>query len=129
MTTTGRIGLILLTGLICGCSALESMDGLATLGQVSRERDEQHKLVRAADDHYDALIKVLEQGHLGEIRDERSFENAFGEPVIKKDLAQGGQRWIYRHAIYRFAKDEVDVDFDKSGNVVKWERVPCQKFY
>lgn len=127
--TTNRLCLIMLPVFICGCSALDNLDGLATLGQVSRESDEQHKLVKATNDHYDALIKVLEQGHLGEIKDARSFENAFGEPVVKKDLGPGGQRWIYRYAIYRNAKDEVDVDFDKSGNVVKWERVPCQKFY
>ena len=85
------------------------------LGEYSREKDDQHRLVKSINDHYDALTKVIAQGHISDYKDEASFVHSFGDPILKKDLSDGGQRWLYRYAIYRFAKDKVYVYFDRNG--------------
>jgi len=120
---------ILLLLSFSGCTVLENLDELTTLGQYSREKDAQHVLVKSIDDHYDALAKGIDQGTMGHYENEGSFVKAFGDPLVKKDLADGRQRWLYRHAIYRLSKDKVYVYFDKNGQVIKWEKLPCPKFF
>jgi len=117
---------LLLTLLVLsGCTALSNMDELTVLGDYSREKDGQHRLVKTINDHYDKLTKVIAQGHISGYKDKSSFVHSFGEPILKKDMSDGTQRWLYRYAIYRFAKDEVYVYFDRNGNQVKWEKLPC----
>jgi hypothetical protein len=86
-------------------------------------------LVKSINDHYDVLTKVIAQGHINDYKDKASFEHSFGDPILKRDLDDGGQRWLYRYAIYRFAKDEVYVYFDRNGKQVKWEKLPCPSFF
>ena len=112
-----------------GCAAIENLDALNTLGQYSREKDGQHKQVKSIKDHYDVLVKVIEQGHINDYKDKASFLHSFGAPILKKDLNDGIQRWLYRYAIYRLAKDKVYVYFDRNGKMIKWERLPCPKFF
>ena len=73
-------------------------------GSYSREKDNQHRLVKSINDHYDALTKVIAQGHISDYKDEASFMNSFGEPILKKDLSDGRQRWLYRYAIYQICQ-------------------------
>jgi hypothetical protein len=130
--------------LIClglsGCAVLDNTDELATLGSYSREKDAQHRLVKSINDHYDALAKAKMPNcsdfeKLGYCEgpnnypDEASFVRSFGEPLIKKDMGDGTIRWLYRYAIYRLAKDKVYVYFDHHGKIIKWERLPCPKFF
>jgi hypothetical protein len=121
--------LILMVLGLSGCTILENLDELEVMGQYSRESDDQHRLVKTINDHYDALTKAIAQGHMSDYKDEVSFVHSFGAPILKKDLSGGGQRWLYRYAIYRFAKDKVYVYFDHNGQLVKWEKVSCPKFF
>jgi hypothetical protein len=116
--------LVLLLGL-SGCYFLEHTDQLSELGDFSREKDNQQRLVKSVDDHYDVLTKVIAQGHIGDYKDKPSFARFFGEPIFKKDLSDGTQQWLYRYAILRSAKDKVYVYFDRNGKQVRWEKVPC----
>ena len=79
--------LVMLLGL-SGCTILENLDEISLLGDYSREKDNQHRLVKSIDDHYDALIKVISQGHIGDYKDKASFVHSFGEPILKKDLSE-----------------------------------------
>ena len=99
------------------------------MGDYSREKDNQHRLVKSIDDHYDALVKVIVQGHISDYKDKASFVNSFGDPILKKDLGPRGERWLYRYAIYANAKDKVYVYFDRNGKQVRWEKVSCPKFF
>jgi hypothetical protein len=119
---------VVLLGL-SGCAAIENLDALSVLGQYSREKDTQHRIVKAINDHYDALSRAIDQGHISEYKDKTSFVHAFGKPILKRGLSDGAERWLYRHAIYRLAKDKVYVYFDREGKLIKWEKLSCPKFF
>ena len=137
-----RIVPYLLAVLLClsGCIILSNTDELSVLGDYSREKDNQHRLVKSINDHYDALTKAKmpncsdfeRLGHCEGVNnypDEASFVYSFGDPILKKDLSGGGQRWLYRYAIFRLAKDKVYVYFDRTGKLTKWEKIPCPSFF
>lgn len=112
-----------------GCTIVDNLDEISTLGQYSREKDAQHRDVKAIDDHYDALAKAIDQGHITDFKDQASFKHSFGEPITIKELPQGHERWLYRYAIYRLATTKVYLYFDRAGRLLKWEKIPCQKFF
>jgi len=112
-----------------GCIFLENTDELSTMGNYSREKDSQHRQVKSINDQYDALTKAIDQNAIGKYKDQASLVSAFGEPILKRALGDGSERWLYRHAIYRFAKDKVYVYFDRGGKLVKWEKLSCPKFF
>jgi hypothetical protein len=125
---------------LSGCTILSNTDELSVLGDYSREKDTQDRLVKSINDHYDALVKAkmpncFDFGRLGHCEgrndypDEASFTRSFGDPLFKKDLSDGGQRWLYRYAILRLAKDKVYVYFDRTGKLIKWEKIPCPSFF
>ena len=114
---------------LCGCTILSKTDDLAVLGDYSREKDNQHRLVKSINDHYDVLTKVIARGTISNYKNEPSFVYSFGDPILKKDLNGGGQRWLYRYAIFSLAKDKVYVYFDRTGKLVKWEKIPCSSFF
>jgi len=110
-----------------GCTAIENLDELNEMGQYSREKDAQHREVKLVDDHYDALTRIIDQGRISNYKDEAAFEHSFSDPILKKDLGDGTEQWLYRYAIYRLAKDKVYVDHH--GRMIKWERVPCPSLF
>ena len=114
---------------LCGCTAIENLDELSVLGQYSREKDDQHREVKWINARYDALIKVIEEGKIGNYKDESAFLHSFGEPILKKDLRPGVAQWLYRYAICKFAKDKVYLYFDSAGQLIKWERLPCPSLF
>jgi hypothetical protein len=114
---------------LSGCTVLSNLDELSVLGGYSREKDNQHRLVKSIDDYYDTLIKTIDQKHINDYKDESSFTHSFGEPILKKELSDGTQRWLYRYAIYKSAKDKVYVYFDRNGRMIRWERLPCPKLF
>ena len=120
--------LLILLG-FSGCTILENLDEITLLGEYSREKDNQHRFVKSVDDHYDALSMAVDNGSIKDYQDQTSFVHTFGEPILKKDLNDGKQRWLYRHAVYRLAKDKVYVYFDQHGKTIKWEKLPCPKFF
>ena len=115
--------------ILSGCTAVSNLDQLNELGAYSREKDAQHRDVKAIDDHFDALFKVIEHGQINAYKDEAAFVHAFGHPILKKDLNDGKERWLYRHAIFRLAKDKVYLYFDRHGMLIKWEKLPCSSLY
>ena len=120
--------LVVLLG-FSGCTILDHLDEISTLGQYSREKDNQQRLVKSINDHYDALTKAIDQKTISEYKDEASFVNSFGDPILKKELSDGSQRWLYRYAVNTYAKDKVYVYFDHNGKQVRWEKVLCPKFF
>ena len=114
---------------LSGCGILSNLDEISVMGDYAREKDDQHRLVKSINDHYDALTKAIDQKVINEYKDEASFTCSFGDPILKKDLSGGAQRWLYRYAIYRFAKDKVYVYFDRDGKMIKWEKLSCPKFF
>ena len=112
-----------------GCAVLDHLDEISALGQYSREKDNQQRLVKSINDHYDALTKAIDQKTISDYKDETSFVNNFGDPILKKDLGDGAQRWLYRYAVYTYAKDKVYVYFDRNGKQVRWEKLSCPKFF
>ena len=114
---------------LSGCAALDNLDELSVLGEYSREKSSQDRLVKSINDRYDLLTKVIAQGQISEYKDNVSFEHTFGGPILKEDWGNGGQRWLYRYAIYRIAKDKVYLYFNHDGKLVRWEKVPCQAFF
>jgi len=114
---------------LSGCNALEHLDALSVLGDYSREKDDQHRLVKSTNAGYDALTEVMASGHIREYKDKSSFLYAFGEPILKKDMPGGSQQWLYRYAILATAKDKVYVYFDQHDQLMKWEKVPCPSFF
>jgi len=124
---------------LSGCTILENLDEISILQDYSGEKEGQHRLVKSINDHYDALSKAKmpncsdfdKLGHCegpNNYPDEASFVHSFGDPILKKDLSNGTQRWLYRYAVYRFAKDKVYVYFDRDGKIIKWKKLPCPKF-
>ena len=126
-----RIFPYLLTVLLSlsGCTIIAHNGELSALGDYSRDKDNQHRLVKSIDDHYDAMTKAIDQKAIGNYKDETSFVYSFWDPISKKDLSDGTQRWLYRYAIFRFAKDKVYVYFDRSGKMIKWEKIPCPSYF
>jgi len=120
--------LIMLLG-FSGCTIISNLDEISTLSSYSREKDNQHRMVKTIDDHYDALAKVIAQGHISEYKDKSSFIHSFGQPILKKMMSDGSERWLYRHAIYRFSKDQVNVYFDQHDRMIKWEKSACPKLF
>ena len=62
---------------LSGCAALENLDDLAVIGDYSREKDNQHRLVKFIDDHYDALTRAIAQGHISDYKDKASLVTFF----------------------------------------------------
>ena len=120
--------LIILLG-SSGCTFLENLDQLNEMGEYSREKDNQHRLVQSIDDHYDLLTKIIAQGKINQYKDRDSWQHSFGDPILIKKLSDGSERWLYRYAIYRLAHDKVYLYFDRNSKLVKWEKLPCQKFF
>jgi hypothetical protein len=114
---------------LSGCTIISNTDELSVLGDYSREKDNQHRLVKSINDHYDALTKTVDQKAINDYKDKASLVYSFGDPILKKDLSDGGQRWLYRYAIFRLAKDKVYVYFDRTGKLTKWEKIPCPSFF
>jgi len=114
---------------LSGCTAINNLDEIQTLSAYSREKDNQHREVKVINNHYDALNIAIAQGHIKDYKDKSSFLHSFGDPILKKDLSGGQERWLYRYAIYRFAKTKVYVYFDSHGQMIRWEQLPCPKFF
>ena len=114
---------------LSGCTIVSNIDQITTLQGYSNEKEAQHRYVKGIKDHYDALARVIDQGHINDYKNQASFVHSFGEPILKKDLIDGTERWLYRYAIFRLAKDKVYVYFDHHGQIIRWERLLCSSFY
>ena len=124
-----RVIAVLMLLCLSGCAPLEHLDQLAVMGEYSREKDNQCRLVASINDHYDALTRAIAQGSISYYKDKSSFVNAFGGPILKRDWNDGAQQWLYRYAILSTAHDKVYVYFDNHNHLVKWEKVPCPSFF
>lgn len=115
--------LLLMFGL-SGCVIVGNLDEISTLKDYSAEKDQQHKSVKQIDDHYDDLAKAIDGGKINQYKNQDELVRDFGEPLLKKSW-NGGERWLYRHAIFRLSKDKVYLYFNAQGQLTRWERLPC----
>lgn len=114
---------------LSGCAPLNHLDELSMLGELAREKDNQDHLVKAINDHYDVLTKVIAQGHISDYKNESSFTHAFGDPISKRILDDGMTQWLYRYCLEQTAKDKVYIYFDAKGQFIKWEKIPCPSLF
>ena len=113
----------------CGCSILNHLEQLLTMGDYSRDKDEQHKIVSTNDAHYDDLLVAINTGNMKKYPDQTSVRRNFGEPIEIRNIDMIGQkqeRWLYRHAIPLKAKDKVYLYFDAQGKLMKFEQEKIQ---
>jgi hypothetical protein len=120
---------VLVSLVFSGCTILGNLDEISTLSDYSSDKDAQHRLVKSINARYDALVAAIDKGLIGDHKDEASFVQGFGEPIFKKNLSGGMQRWLYRYAVYKYAKTKVYVYFDATGHMIKWEKLPCPKLF
>jgi hypothetical protein len=126
-----RNDVIVVLMLLClsGCAWFEHTDQLSVLGDYSRDKENQHRLVKSVNAHYDTLTRVIAQGHIREYKDKASWVTSFGAPILKKDLGHGVEQWLYRYAILSMAHDKVYAYFDNHDHLIKWEKVLCPSFF
>ena len=124
-----KLGFMAVLLCLSGCHVLDHLGQLSVLGDYSREKDNQGRLIKSNDANYDALVKAIDLDRIRDYKDEASILHSFGEPILKKGLVDGVQRWLYRYAIYKTAKTKVYVYFDRYGKMIKWEKEPCPSFF
>jgi len=114
---------------VSGCSILNHLEELSTLGEYSREKDEQHKMVRDINAHYEALLVAINTGKMKQYPDKSSLRRNFGEPIEIKIINVAGtkqEQWLYRQAIAMKAKDRVYLYFDGQGQLIKFQQEQIQ---
>lgn len=112
---------VVILGFLSGCAIVNHMDQLLMMGEYSRDKNVQFKMVDEINAHYDALALVVNAGKIKNYPDQTAIMGNFGEPIAKKTIQVEGQsqeRWLYRHAIPQKAKDKIYLYFDKQGKLV-----------
>ena len=112
-----------------GCSILNHLDEILTLGDYSRDKGAQHKLVDGIDARYDALVAAMKSGDIKKYPDQKAIRRAFGDPILIKGIDDHGrsqEQWLYRHALPMKAQDRVYLYFDQQGKLFKYEQEKIQ---
>jgi hypothetical protein len=115
--------LIVVFAFLSGCSILHHMDQLLMMGDFSRDKNVQGKVVGEIDAHYDSLVSVIHSGKIKNYPDQASILHNFGEPIARKTVTVDGasqEQWLYRHAIPLSAKDKVYLYFDHEGKLINY---------
>ena len=85
--------------LLGGCSIIGHIDQLQAMGKYSKEKDNQHKIVKNTDAMYDSLVKAIQSNKIKNYPDKSSIRRNFGDPIITKTLEVNGEtqeQWLYR---------------------------------
>ena len=112
-----------------GCSAIHHLPELSTMGEYSREMDNNKKTVDAVDQRYDALVAAINTDGLKSYSDAGGVRSFFGAPILIKPIEVDGrpqEQWLYRHALISKSKDKVYLYFDKQGKLIKYEKENIQ---
>ncbi len=122
-----RAGAMTLTLLACfsGCSLLDHIDEIMTLGDYARDKEVQEKIVNSIDTHYDALLTAIKSGKIKKYSNQKEILQVFGEPILIKRIETPGQhqeQWLYRHGLPMKAKDKVYLYFDAKGKLLQYEQ-------
>ncbi|MBI3602439.1 MAG: hypothetical protein HY209_06055 [Candidatus Omnitrophica bacterium] len=113
----------------CGCTILNHLDEISTLGDYSRDKDDQHKLVNGINARYDALVAAMKSGDIKKYPDQKAVRQAFGESILIKRIDDHGQpqeQWLYRHALPIKAQDKVYLYFNAQGKLLRYEQEKIQ---
>ncbi len=114
---------------LCGCYVLSKMDELSTLGNYTRDKEEQQRIINRVDARYDALLAAVNTGAIKQYSDQRSVRKAFGDPIVIKVAGVAGhkqERWLYRYALPLKARDKVYLYFDGKGKLVQYKQEKIQ---
>ena len=114
-----------------GCSILSHLDELSMMGDFSRDKDNQKKIIQRVKDNYDALVAAINTQQMSSYTNQVDIRNKFGEPIAIKDIKVDGkkqQRWMYRYALIRESKDKVYVYFDERQSLIKYEQEKIEWF-
>ena len=125
MVKIRELFLMIFVACLCGCSIIDHLEELSTLGDYSRDRDNQQKHIDHVNDRYDALVAVIKANGLKQDLSQTDARMNFGEPIMIKVIEIDGQKqeqWLYRHAVPTNAKDKVYLYFDTKGKLVKYEQ-------
>ena len=129
MLATRLLAFIMFVFLSSGCSILGHLDELSTLGDYSRDKDNQGKEVKLINDHYDALVKAINDKQMDSFSTQVDIRTTFGEPITIRLIETKDkkfERWTYRYAVIKQAKDRVYLYFDEKGKLVKYEQEKIQ---
>ena len=105
------------------------MEQLLVMGDYSRDKNVQHKMIQDSDALYDALVVVIKSDKIKNYPDQTAIRGNFGEPVAIKTITIGAssqEQWLYRHAIPQKAKDKVYLYFGAQGKLIKYEQEQIQ---
>ena len=101
------------------------------MGDFSRDKDNQKKIIQRVKDNYDALVAAINTQQMSSYTNQVDIRNKFGEPIAIKDIKVDGkkqQRWMYRYALIRESKDKVYVYFDERQSLIKYEQEKIEWF-
>ena len=116
--------LILSVLILAGCAALNNLDELLTLKDLAVDRDLQDKTVAEQNKQFEKLSEAIKSNAIKEYPNKKSCQREFGPPVYSTQLVQNGEhleRWLYRYAIQKTAKEKIYLYFDESNQLTYWE--------
>ena len=116
-------------GLLSGCAVIHHLDQLQTMGEFSRDKNVQGKMVDTANASYASLLTAINTGKIKEYPSMEAIRNNFGEPIDTAAVLIDGvscRIWLYRDAIPQTAKDKVYLYFDPQGKLIKFEQEKIQ---
>ncbi len=126
---TRKLLIVALLISLCGCEIIQHKDQLLTMADYSRDKNSQSKLVDQVNDHYNALVVVINSGKIKDYSDQAAILRNFGQPIAKKRIAVGletQEQWLYCEGILQKAKDKVYLYFDAQGQLIKYTQEKIQ---
>jgi hypothetical protein len=110
--------------IISGC-AFRHQEEIRRLQDVSREMEAQGQYVLEANQKFEALLAIIDDNSIVEVKTAQEFLDRFGEPVLVKTIDQGPLghqvRWLYRYVDQMWGSKKVYLYFDSQGNLYQWE--------
>ncbi len=100
------------------------MEQLSTMGEFSRDKDNQNKIVKNVNAQYDALVSAINSKEMGHFKTQADIRSNFGDPLAVKNIIVNGQKqqeWLYRYALIKTAKSKVYLYFDERGNLLNYK--------
>jgi hypothetical protein len=115
--------------ILAGCSQLQFLpylDQALLLKEFGQEKEGQHRYVQAVDANFEKLVAAIGSGEITKYKTKKAVVTAFGPPLFAKMVAVEGrelEQCLYRHAIQAKSPGRVYLYYDRSGLLVKSERL------
>lgn len=110
--------------LMTGCAKLRHLDQLLTLKDLSDEQDRLKGHIQTQDEKFEFLVKAVQDGTIGQYKNQKSLRRHFGEPVYTEKITQDGRLldlWVYRYTTKFFDSPKVHLYLDSSGQLIRWD--------